>query len=106
MNALQEFMAACNVQARPLNQEEFQYPQGGAVFFGTFGNPQLMPVQTRVGYQDHLVTTLIAARAQFAADPAARQMLFRIQTRRPMFIQIVDFTDPVVYTFILTDREL
>src|SRR4051812_9560589 len=104
MNQLQDFMARCNTQARPLNQEAAEL--NGSVIYGTFGDPVLMPVMTRQGYMDHLVTPFKAARDQFADDPQARQTLVRPLTQREFFIQIVDYTNPVVYTFILTDREL
>ena len=104
MNALQNFMATGNVQSRDTVQEVVEI--GGAEIYGTFGDAQILPVMTVNGYQDHLVTPFKASRDQFAANPAARQTLLRPATGREFFIQVVDFTNPVVYTFILTDREL
>ncbi len=97
-------MARCNTQTREKNQEEVQI--NGKTFFGTFGNPELMPVQTRHGYQDHLVNVLILSRDQFATAPESRQMVLRVQTKRNFFVQMVDHTNPVVFTLILTDREV
>lgn len=104
MNGLQAFMVTGNQQSKDAVMEEVSI--GGEIIYGTFGDPQLMSVMTMNGYQDHLVTPFKALGAQFADHPAARQTLIRTQTNREFFIQIVDFTNPVVYTFILTDREL
>lgn len=106
MNLLQQFMADCNTQARDIVQELVEL--NGAQVYGTFGDPQLMPVMTGTGYQDHLVTPFKVSADQFGggSPPAARQSLTRASNQRSYFIQIVDYTNPVVFTFLLTDREL
>ncbi len=104
MNQLQEFMARGNVQTRELVQEAVEI--NGAVVYGTFGDPTLMAVMTQHGYQDHLVTPFKASTVQFANPPQAKQTLIRPLTQREFFIQMVDYTRPVVFTFILVDREL
>ena len=104
MNALQTMLATANTQARPINQEEVVI--NSAKLYGTFGDPQVMPVMTRAGYQDHLVNTLKVSRDQFSSDPVAKTTITRPATGRKFFVQVVDYTNPVVYTFILTDREL
>ncbi len=113
MNFLQTFLAAANAQARPIVQEAFRFVTdiSGTIYYGTFGDPLIMPVMTRQGYQDHLVTPLKAEANQWTAQmppisPSARVELVRIETGRTFFVQIVDYTEVVVYTFILTDREL
>lgn len=65
-----------------------------------------MPIMTATGYQDHIVMPFKAQASQFATPPEARQALSRPQTNREYFIQMVDYTNPVVYTFILVDREV
>lgn len=113
MNALQLFLAGANVQTRTVIQEALvlsEDPSG--TYAGTFGDPQIMNVMTRQGYQDHLVTPLKVERVMFAdwtpqeIDALARKTLVRTQTGRTFFINIVDYTEAVVFTFILTDREL
>lgn len=105
-------MADANAQARPIVQEEFTITGLTGTFYGTFGDPEVIPVMTRQGYQDHIVTPLKAETVQFAAltDPQiqalARGSLARTQTGRTFFIQTVDYTAVVVWTFILTDREI
>lgn len=115
MNLLQTFMAEANAQARTIIQEAFTVtvPAGIATtFFGTFGDPEIMPVMTRQGYQDHLVTVLKVEATEFAAltspqiQALARGSVVRTATGRTFFIQTVDYTGVVVWTFILTDREL
>lgn len=104
MNKLQTFMARGNAQTRDVNQEPVEY--NGAVYYGTFGDPQMIPVMSRQGYQDYLATELKISKVQFGAAPIAKQMLRRPNTRREFFVQMVDATNPVVFTFILTDREI
>jgi hypothetical protein len=112
MNLLQTFMADANAQARDLIQEVFTITGLTGTFYGTFGDPEILPVMTRQGYQDHLVTPLKVETTQFAAltspqvQALARGSLIRTQTNRTFFIQVVDYTGVVVWTFILTDREL
>lgn len=103
MNLLQTFMADGNAQARAILQELVEI--GGKTYYGTFGDAQLLPVMTRNGYQDQLVTAFRASRDQFAADPDARQTLTRESTQHEYLIQMVDTSAPVIYTFLLTDRE-
>lgn len=78
----------------------------GKDYMGTFGDPLMMPIMTQNGYQDYLVTPLKIAAALFSAKPEAKQTLIRPLTSRELFVQMVDYTNPVVYTFILTDREV
>ncbi len=99
-------MAAANVQARPTVQEEFTIAGDTTVYTGTFSDPQLVPVMTRQGYQDHLVTYLLAEASLFGAAPVSRVNLVRTQTGRTMFVHMVDAMEVVVYRFMLTDREL
>lgn len=106
MNDLQQFMADCNAQTLDILAEEVEL--NGATVRGTFGDPQLMPIMTRTGYADHLITPFKVSAAQFAngSPPQARQSLTRASNGRSYFVQIVDYTNPVVFTFLLTDREL
>lgn len=105
-------MADANVQARDIIQEAFTITGLAGTFYGTFGDPELMPVMTRQGYQDHLVTVLKVQTTEFAAltspqiQALARGSLVRTQTSRTFFIQMADYTAVVVWTFVLTDREL
>lgn len=113
MNLLQTFVAASNVQTRTVIQEALTLaadPTGE--YTGTFGDPQIMPVMTRTGYEDHLVTPLKVERVMFDGwtpeefDALARTTLVRTQTGRTLFINTVNYTEAVVFTFILTDRQL
>jgi hypothetical protein len=110
MNLLQTFMAEAAAQASPITEEEFTIvgEAGSPVRLGTFGDPQLMPVMTRVGYQDYLTTRLHARATQWVspAKPSPRVELVRTQTGQTFFVQIVDSNDPVMWTFILTDRDV
>lgn len=105
-------MAEANAQARTIVQEAFTITGLSGTFYGTFGDPEIMPVMTRQGYQDHLVTPLKVEATEFAAltspqiQALARGTLVRTQTNRTFFIQVADYTGVVVWTFILTDREL
>lgn len=112
-NDLQSFMAAANVQTRAVIQEALTFAEDpGGQYTGTFGDPQIMNVMTRNGYQDHLVTPLKVEKVLFAGwtapelDALARTTLVRTQTGRTFFINAVDYTEAVVFTFILTDRQL
>ena len=78
----------------------------GKEIYGTFGDAQPMPIMTSNGYQDHIVMPFKAEASQFATAPEAHQYLERPLTSRRYFIQMVDYTNPVVYTFILVDREV
>lgn len=104
MNALQQMLATANTQSRQVNQEAVEID--GKILFGTFGDPIPMPIMTRQGYKDHLVLPLKVSRDQFAADPVARSSVKRPAMEKTYFVQLVDTTNPVVYTFILVDREL
>ncbi len=104
LNQLQTFMADGNIQTDGIVMEDIE--MGGEVKRGTFGDAIMMPVMTQTGYQDHLVTPVKISRVQFAADPEAHQSLRRISTDRTMFIQIVDISNPVVYTLMVVDRRL
>ena len=122
MNLLQSFLDECNRQisdttgsATPLLTEAFTFvddtsgPGGQPVVYqGTFGDPILMPVQTRQGYQDYLVTPLKARAAQWTTAPSAEnhKKLVRTATGRTFYVQSVDYTAVVVYTFICTDRAI
>jgi hypothetical protein len=104
MNALQSFMAECNRQTRAINQEAVII--NGSKFYGTFGDPQLMPIMTRQGFEDHIVQPFISSADQYASPPESRQNLTRCKNNVVYFIQMVDGKDPVAFTFILVDREL
>jgi hypothetical protein len=104
MNALQTFMRDCNRQTRAINQEAVTI--NGSKYFGTFGDPQLMPVMTRNGSEDHIVQPFISSADQYASKPLSHQNLTRQKTNVVYFVQMVDAKDPVAYTFILVDREL
>ena len=109
MNALQTFLAACNQQARGLNQEPFTVVGGdGTVYSGTFGDPQVMPIMTRQGYQDYLAVTMTAEAAQFTGNPFAskKTTINRTQTGQTYYLNAVDYKGVVVWSFILTDRDL
>lgn len=113
MNLLQTFLANANVQTRTVLQEALTFTADpGGEYTGTFGDPQIMPIMTRQGYEDHLVTPLKVERVLFAdwtsdeLNALARTTLVRTQTGRTFFIQVVDYTEAVVFTFILTDREI
>ena len=111
MNLLQTFMADAREQARPVIDEEFtivgQSPV--VIYLGSFGTPQLVPVQVDYGYQDHLVTPVKAALSQpNGAFPTlstlARGSLVRTATGHTFFVQMIDYTDPVFVTFLCADR--
>lgn len=104
MNGLQTFLQRGNTQSRDANQELAIL--NGVEIYGTFGDAQTMPIMTSVGYQDHIVLPFKATADQFASKPAARQTLVRPATAREYITQMVDYTNPVVYTFILVDREV
>lgn len=114
MNLLQTFMAEANTQTRTVVQEAFTIvgESPAVTRYGTFGDPEIMPVMTRNGYEDHLIVPLKVEVTEFSAYTAeqlnalARRSLVRTSTGRTMFIQVVDYTAVVVFTFILTDREL
>ncbi len=97
-------MAECNRQTRTVNQEAVII--NGSKFFGTFGDPQMIPEMIRQGYNDQIIYGFVAPRAQFASEPVAHQKLLRVVNNQEYFIQMVDFKDPVAFTFILVDREL
>ena len=109
MNILQNFMAACTAQARPIVQEAFTIVGGdGTVFFGTFGDPQVTPIMTRQGYTDYLAVTMTAEAAQFIGNPFAskKTTITRTATGQVYFVNVVDYKGIVVWQFILTDRDL
>lgn len=106
-------MEDANEQTLAVIAEAFTFVGGdGTIFNGVFGDPMIMEVMTRDGYQDHLVTPLVIQRSQFAnftsdqLNALARMSLVRTQTGRTFFINVVDYTAVVVYKFILTDRQL
>lgn len=104
LNQLQTFMASGNVQTDSIVMEDIE--MGGEIKRGTFGDAIMMPVMTQNGYEDHLVTPVKIARVLFKAIPESHQSLRRISTDRTMFIQIIDISNPVVYTLMVTDRRL
>src|SRR5688500_2627809 len=104
MNALQSFMAACNRQTRAINQEEVVI--NGSKHRGSFGDPQMMPVMTRNGYEEQMVPPFVSSADHYASPPLSRQKLTRTKNNVEYFIQMVDARDPVLFTFILVDREL
>lgn len=97
-------MVSGNAQTEDVVMEDVEI--GGHFYKGTFGDPLLMPIMTQSGYQDYLVTPLKIASVLFTVKPQAKQSLIRPLTDREFFIQMVDYTNPVVYTFVLTDREV
>lgn len=72
---------------------------------GTFGNPTVIPVMTRQGYQDQIVTFLSVEKVLFATPPEPHGEIVRTQTGQTYFVQAVNNKDPVVYTYTLTDRQ-
>lgn len=104
LNQLQAFMADGNSQTEPVVMEDVKI--GGEVVKGTFGDAVMMPVMTQEGYQDQLVTPVKIAVALLHVAPKAKQSLTRISVNRDMFIQIVDISNPIVWTLLVTDRVL
>lgn len=72
---------------------------------GTFGNPTVVPLETRYGYQDHVVTYLTVEAALYATPPDPHGEIHRTQTGQTYYVQAIDTKNPVVYTFTLTDRQ-
>ncbi len=110
LNLLQTFLAEGNRQSRPINQESFMIVGVTGTFTGTFMDPPTMePVMTDNGYQDALVTRLIAERVQFES-PSHVTLPVRGQIVRPSngrtYYYSGDPTGPVVNQFILADRKL
>lgn len=106
-------MTDAMAQARDIIGEAFtivgQSP--AVIYYGTFGNPQIVPVMGDTGYQDYLVTPVKAELTQpNGAFPTlstlAHGSLVRTQGGRTFFIQALDYTDPVAVTFLCTDRTL
>ncbi len=104
MNDLQTFLQRGNTQSRPTNQEAAIF--AGTTIYGTFGDAQTMGIMTSVGYQDHLILPFKVTADQFASKPQPRQGLSRPLISAEYFVQLIDDKNPVVYTFILVDREL
>jgi hypothetical protein len=103
MNLLQNFMAECSRQSRPINQEEVDI--NGSPYFGTFGDPQVNEDMIRQGYEGQIVIPFLSAAEQYAIPPEARQVLTRKANNVKYLIQSVDAKDPVTFTFLLVDRE-
>ena len=101
-------MTEANIQARPVIKEEFTIVGESPVVvrLGTFGSLTVMPVMTRQGYEDHSVCPMTCERSYFATPPEPRIEITRTQTGQVLFVQTVEKNDPVLFTFILTDREL
>lgn len=106
MNALQTFMAAATAQAQNVIQEAFTLAAGATIYYGTFGDAVMLPEMLPQGYQDHLVTPLKVLRSAFSGTPASKQLCTRTATGVAYFVQIIDTSDPVVYTLLLTERTL
>ena len=109
MNALQTFLASCNAQVRAIVQEAFTITGGdGTVYYGTFSDPQVMPIMNRQGYQDYLAVTMTAEASQFTGNPFAskKTTLTRTATGQVYLVNVVDYKGIVVCHFILTDRDL
>ncbi len=111
MNDLQEMMDEGNTQSREINQEAFTIVDESPATsrLGTFGDPQIMPIETRQGYQDYLVTPMKVQASEFEGydtSTLARKKVIRTATGRTLFIQVVDYTEVVAYTLLLTDRAL
>lgn len=110
MNYLQEFMAECNRQTRTadaagkvISQEEVTI--NGSVYFGTFAQVQVESTMERHGYEDSVAFTFTSAAEQYTTPPQPRQMLKRNINNVEYFIQSVDNKNPLLFTFVLVDRE-
>lgn len=105
-------MERANTQSRDVVQEAFTVASDTPPVsrYGTFSDPEMVPVMLRQGYQDFLAVVLTVQASQFAsaavAEACVRKILTRTSTSRTFFVQYVDFTAVVVYKFILTDRDL
>lgn len=108
MNVLQTFLDAAQAQARDILRESFYFVgTPGTLFYMTFGDPQVVPVMTRTGYQDHIVTVGKADASQWpTTKPAVKTSIVRASNGQTYFVQAIDPNDPVVLTFLLTDRDL
>ncbi len=101
-------MTVATAQARPIIQEDFTITGTTGNFFGTFGDPIMMPVMTRNGYEDRLVTELKAdaTQAGLAAALVGRAKITRTQTSAIYLVNIADTKNPVVFTASLVDRDI
>lgn len=101
-------MAEANVQTRSVIKEDFTVVGESPVVtrVGTFGGSTIMPVMTRNGYEDHEVSLMTCEKVLFATPPEPRIEITRTQTGQVFFVQGVDNKDPVLFTFILTEREV
>ncbi len=116
MNDLQEMMDEGNTQSREVNQEAFTIVGEVAAIsrLATFGDPQIMPIEGRQGYQDYLVTPMKIQASEFAGaksyapgtDNLARKFVVRTATGRSLYVQVVDYTEVVAFTLLLTDRAI
>lgn len=118
MNLVQQFLDEANRQISdptadptngPLATEAFTFDAdpGKTVYYGTFGDPVLQPTMTRQGWQDALTIPLKARAAQWAAAPTNdHKTITRTSNGRKYYVQQIDYTAVVVYTFVLTDRAL
>ncbi len=96
-------MAECHRQARPINQEPVEI--NGSIWYGTFGDPQVISDMIRQGYEDQIAIPFVAAAGQHGTPPLARQILTRKKNNVQYLIQSIDAKDPVTLTFVLVDRE-
>ena len=105
MNLLQVFIADCNAQDRASEISTEAAEFNGRLIYGTFGDATTIPIMTATGYTDQIATMFKVERSQFGQDiPADGGSLKRVLTARNYFVNMIDYTNPVVWTFILTDR--
>lgn len=106
-------MADCNRQTRigsgteaapkPINQEEFLI--NNEKKWGTLSDPELLPDMERHGYSDSIAYVLKIEATLFASQPAQQQDVIRCVNDEKFFGRMVETKDPVVFTFLLIDRE-
>lgn len=107
MNLLQTFIAEATEQSRPVNKRAFtivgESPAVSRV--GAFGQQSIVPVMTRQGYQDHQVLFARVEASLFSTPPQPHIELVLTDSGKTLFVQAIDNSDPVLYTFMLTERE-
>lgn len=107
LNLLQFFLADCNAQDEALGVTTEAAEFNGRVIQGTFGDATTIPIMGPTGYTDQIATMFKVSRTQFGDEaPADNGRLTRPLTKRVYFVNLIDYTNPVVFTFILTDREV
>ena len=104
LTGLQQMLAAANAQSLGTLAESVVV--NGKVLQGVFGDPEMMPVMVAEGYKDYLLIPLKISADQFPSTPPTHVSIERVSNGRPYFVQFVDYTNPVVYTFLLSDRQI